>query len=78
MLIGKWKVVSTSGGIFGGTIWPVDIEICIEFKETGKYKKHEKEKLVKTEKFKFKVDNNNSSKYVIDDLDSDVPDQGFL
>jgi hypothetical protein len=42
VLIGKWKVVSTRGGIFGGTIWPVDIEICIEFKETGKYKKHEK------------------------------------
>lgn len=74
-VFGHWRVVSTSGGWIGGPIWPTDKEICIEFLESGKYKKHEKGKLTKTEKFKFTSDNNN--KYIIDYEKSGIPDQSF-
>ena len=77
MIFGKWKVVNTSGGFGGGPIWPSDKDIYLEFKETGRYKKHEKGKLVKTEKFKFSPDKNNASKYIIDYDASSMPDQGF-
>jgi hypothetical protein len=67
VVFGKWKYINSDGGFSGGSCWPTDKSIWIEFKENGHYKKHEHGKLTHSEKFTFKqVSGSNGSQiYVI-------------
>jgi hypothetical protein len=54
-LFGKWQFVGSAGGWSGmSPCWPQDQSIWVEFRESGHYKKHEKGKMVHSEKFRLK------------------------
>ncbi|MEI7596773.1 MAG: hypothetical protein WCK02_13565 [Bacteroidota bacterium] len=75
-LFRKWEFKKGTSG-WGGSLWPEDKSIWIEFKENGYFKKHEKGKLTESKRFTFKEESSNPGRYIIDYKGKNEMDQIF-
>ena len=75
-LFGKWEFVKGSSG-WGGSLWPEDKSIWIEFKENGYFKKHEKGKQTESKRFTFEELSYSPGNYFIDYNGENEMDQIF-